>query len=353
MSLLFALIVASSNTLYEIPDLPEPVANNAVAKVTVSTEEESKQVYFLSFMGLGKGKSHSDVHDKVFALKLAKNLSDSQWQQKKNVPSSLSLTGRLASTAVGIGADAYLFGGYTVAEDHTEISSPDVFKYEVTSDTYTRLASMPVPVDDSVALSYQDRYIYLVSGWHNDGNVNLTQVYDIETDSWFQASPFLGKAVFGQAGAISDNVMVVCDGVETVANPNRRRSFGDVAQCLKGTIDKNNPAKVDWRTIPHPTADAHYRMAAASYKGAIYMIGGSNNPYNYDGMGYDGKPAPASSHVWRFDVSNNQWQIIQPSKTSTMDHRGLLEHNGILYRIGGMDAQQNVMGKVIGYSLKE
>ena len=37
---------------------------------------------------------------------------------------------------------------------------------------------MPVPVDDSVALSYKERYIYLISGWHNDGNVNLVQVYD-------------------------------------------------------------------------------------------------------------------------------------------------------------------------------
>lgn len=25
---------------------------------------------------------------------------------------------------------------------------------------------MPVPVDDSVALVYRDRYVYLVSGWH-------------------------------------------------------------------------------------------------------------------------------------------------------------------------------------------
>ena len=343
MSLLFSAALASASVVANLPPLPEPVANNAVAKVTVDG-----QPYFLSFMGLGAGKTYKDVHDKVFALKVG----DKAWQEKTKVPSSLTLTGRLASTAVGIGESAYLFGGYTVASDHTEISSPDVYKYNVKTDAYTKLASMAVPVDDSVALTYKERYIYLVSGWHNDGNVNLTQVYDIKTDSWQQASPFLGKAVFGQAGAISGNVMVVCDGVETIANPDRRRSFSEVAQCLKGTIDPNNPLKIDWRTIPHPTGSAHYRMAAASYEGDIYMMAGSDNPYNYNGMGYNGTPAPASNHVWRFDVNTDQWQVMPVAEEPSMDHRGLLEHQGVLYRIGGMDDKQTVISDVLGYQVK-
>lgn len=329
-----------------LPPLAEPVANNAVAKVVVDN-----QPYFISFMGLGPKKTYKDVHDKVYVLKLGAN----QWQQKTSVPATLALKGRLASTAVGIGADAYVFGGYTVSSDHAEISSPDVYKYSVESDSYTKLASMPVPVDDSVALSYQNRYIYLVSGWHNDGNVNLTQVYDTQTNRWQQASPFLGEAVFGQAGAISNNVMVVCDGVKTVANPDKRRSFAEVAQCLKGTIDPNNPLKIDWRTISHPSVnqkDAHYRMAATSYNGDIYMMAGSNNPYNYNGMGYDGRPAPASAHVWRFDIKTNQWQTLPKANAATMDHRGLLEHNGVLHRIGGMNEQQQVIADVHPYIIK-
>jgi hypothetical protein len=41
---------------------------------------------------------------------------------------------------------------------------------------------MPVPVDDDISLPYQSRYIYLISGWHNDGNVNLVQLYDTKTN---------------------------------------------------------------------------------------------------------------------------------------------------------------------------
>lgn len=336
MSLFLSLALSS------LPFLSEPVTNNAVAKVTTQN-----QTYFLSFMGLSKDKEYNDVHSKVWVLKIG----DEQWQQKASVPSSLPIKGRLASTAVGLGEHAYIFGGYTVASDHTEVSSPDVYKYDVIKNTYTQLASMPVPVDDSVALSYKARYIYLVSGWHNDGNVNLVQVYDTQTNTWQQASPFLGEPVFGQASAISGNTMVVCDGVKTQANPNSRRSFKGVAQCLKGIIDPANPQKIDWRTLPHPTNGAHYRMAATNYNGDIYMLAGSNTPYNYNGIGYNGKPAPASNHVWRFNIDKNDWQILSPAKIASMDHRGLLEHNGVLYRIGGMNDKQQVTADVIGYEV--
>lgn len=337
MSLLFSLALAS------LPALPEPVANNAVAKVIVN-----EQPYFLSFMGLSQNKDHHSVHNKVWALKLG----DKKWQAKTPVPSSLKPTGRLASTAVGVDQYAYVFGGYTVSSDHSEISSPDVYRYDVSTDDYKQLANMPVPVDDSVALVYKQRYIYLVSGWHNDGNVNLVQVYDTRHDTWQQASPFLGEPVFGQAAAIAGNTIVVCDGVKTQANADKRRSFVAVAQCLKGTIDENNPLKIDWRTLAHPTNTAHYRMAATSYNGDIYMLAGSNNPYNYNGMGYNGKPAPASNHVWRFDTAKNSWQVMAPLDTATMDHRGLLEHDGGLYRIGGMDHQQQVSDQVPGYKIE-
>ncbi len=59
MSLLFSIALAT------IPALPEPVANNAVAKVVID-----EQAYFLSFMGLSSGKAHTDVHNKVWVLKV-------------------------------------------------------------------------------------------------------------------------------------------------------------------------------------------------------------------------------------------------------------------------------------------
>ncbi|TLU64644.1 galactose oxidase [Thalassotalea litorea] len=335
-----ARVVATDQLV--IPNLPEPVANNAVAKVSNPEGE-----YLLSFMGLGAGKTYKDVHNKAWALKLG----DSQWRQITSVPAGLPLPGRLASVAVGVNEYAYLFGGYTVAEDHQEISSPDVFRYDIRNDRYKRLASMPVPVDDSVALVYKQRYIYLVSGWHNAGNVNLVQVYDILTDSWQQASPFIGQPVFGHAGAIIGEHMVICDGVKVVPKLNARRVYAPMPQCLIGKIDSTNPLQVDWRLIAHPTGVARYRMAAQAANNKFVFIGGSDNPYNFNGIGYNGKPSKASSAIWLYSVEQNRWETIhhedESSNKATMDHRGLINLGEHLLTIGGMDSKQNVLDKVM------
>ena len=49
-----------------------------------------------------------------------------------------------------------------------------------------------MPVEDAVLLVYLDRYIYLVSGWHDLGNVNLVQVLDTANGTWQQATPWPG-----------------------------------------------------------------------------------------------------------------------------------------------------------------
>jgi N-acetylneuraminic acid mutarotase len=329
-----------------LPPLPEAVSNNAVA--SVSTENGD---YLLSFMGLGPGKTYLDVHNKVWALNLKTALPANSWQQKSPVPSSLPLKGRLASIAVGVKDKAYLFGGYTVAEDHSEVSSPDNFTYQLTSDAYTKIANTPVPVDDAIALVYQERFIYLISGWHNDGNVNLVQLYDIHRDSWQQASPFLGVPVFGHAGGIVDNMMLLCDGVKVQAREALRRTFVAEAACYMGIVDENNPGKIDWRKIKHPTSVARYRMASAGIASSneIVFFGGSDNPYNYNGIGYNGVPSEPGKQLWSYDLNTQKWLVSMRQKAS-MDHRGAVLVNVFekdqLFTIGGMGAKRTSLSAV-------
>lgn len=336
---------AAETNIGQLPNLPEPVTNNAVSLVTVGADN-----YLVSFMGLGESKTFKQVHNKVWALKLG----NEQWKEMSPVPSSLALTGRLASVAVPIASKIYLFGGYTVAGDHTEISSQDNFVYDVVKDQYLKIQPMPVSVDDAVALTYDQKYIYLISGWHNDGNVNLVQIYDVEKDSWQQASPFLGKPVFGHAGGIVGNQMIICDGVAVIANATKRRSFKANPACYFGTIDKTNPVKIDWRIISHPTGKARYRMAATGIQinNQIVFAGGSENPYNYDGIGYDGKPSEPKGKIWIYDLSFRIWSL-QDSKLKTMDHRGLIELNGRVLVIGGMGRNQRVLNSISEYKLKQ
>ncbi len=135
-----------------LPALPEPVANNAVAVAGPADDP-----VLVSLMGLGAGRTWRDVHARGWALPAGAD----EWRPLAAVPGP---GGRLAGTAVGFEDGVLLFGGYTVAEDGTEVSVERVQRLDFATGAWTDLAPMPVPVDDAVSFRYGERYVYLVSG---------------------------------------------------------------------------------------------------------------------------------------------------------------------------------------------
>jgi N-acetylneuraminic acid mutarotase len=258
LTVIFLSIPALANES-TLATAPNALTNNAVTQII-----SNNKAYLISFSGLASGKDYRDVHNNTYIY----DVNENKWSQGNPVPISQpigGLIGRLASVATSINDTAYIFGGYTVAKDHSEVSVPDVYAYNVDNDQYTKLASMPVPVDDSVALTYQNKFIYLISGWHNDGNVNLVQVYNTHTNTWQQATPFPGKAVFGHAGGIVDNTIVICDGVGVDVHENMRRSYAAENACYRGEISNRHPTKISWFKLKHPTGTSRYRMAANGF----------------------------------------------------------------------------------------
>ncbi len=323
---------------WTVPDLPVAVTNNAVASV-----QRDDGMHLVSLMGLLKDKQWNDTT--LAAWHLAPGAAG--WRRLPDVPGE---DGRLAGAAVGIGHLVYVFGGYTVAEDHSEVSVPLVHSLDPVSGRYVGLAPMPVPVDDAVALPFRDRYVYLVSGWHDSGNVNLVQRYDIETDRWSQATPWPGRAVFGHAGGIVGDTLVICDGV--AVRPTRaKRRFVAAPVCLKGVIDADNGLRIDWTAMPHHPGPALYRMAAAGTQvageAAVLFAGGSPNPYNYNGIGYDGKPSPASAAVFAWLIDSARWRRLGRLGVATMDHRGLVDTGQGLAIVGGMREGQQVSAQIV------
>lgn len=347
LTVIFLSIPALANES-TLATAPNALTNNAVTQITSNNKE-----YLISFSGLASDKGYRDVHNNTYIY----DVNENKWSQGNPVPISQpigGLIGRLASVATSINDTAYIFGGYTVAKDHSEVSVPDVYAYNVDNDQYTKLASMPVPVDDSVALTYQNKFIYLISGWHNDGNVKLVQVYNTHTNTWQQATPFPGKAVFGHAGGIVDNTIVICDGVGVDVHENMRRSYAAENACYRGEISNKHPTKISWFKLKHPTGTSRYRMAANGFidqltgKKEIVFIGGSDNPYNYNGIGYNNIPSQPSDKIWRYQIKNSTWQITT-GKRATMDHRGLLKLNDKLVTVGGMGKNQEVLNSINQY----
>lgn len=325
-----------------LPALGLAVSNNAVT--LVATE---KGDYLYSFLGLGSGKTWQDISAAAAVL----NPGADTWTALNPVP---GIAGRLAASAVSAGGAAWLFGGYTVAVDGSEQSIAAVYRIYPGEMQLTWVTDMPVAVEDSVILVYQDRYIYLVSGWHDLGNVNLVQVLDTQSMQWTQATPWPGAPVFGHAGGISQAQMLVCDGVR-IQYPadDSPREFLPSDQCWLGRIDAGNHRRIAWHSVPPHPGKGRYRMAATGdSNNRVVFSGGSVNPYNFNGIGYDGAPAEPESSVFSFDFSDEKWHQLGELPRGTMDHRGLPYANGWYYLVGGMQENQTTVSKVYRFRLE-
>ncbi len=314
------------------PPLPEPVTNNVVA-VTVSAGRE----YIVSVLGLGPGRTWKDLRPGGY---LHETGSD-RWFALPDIPDGRA---RVAAAAATVGKHVYIFGGYTIAADGTESSVPYVYRLDVGERRYLRLADMPTPVDDSVALAYQDRYVYLVSGWHDVDNVSLVQLYDTIEDRWHQATSWPGKPVFGHAGAIAGGRMLVCDGVQVQREKSRRR-YSPSDECWLGSIDPAVPTAIAWTRVSSHPGQPRYRMAALAHGDRFLFIGGSANPYNYNGIGYDGQPSEPESDALMYDLRQAGWRVA--NGPAVMDLRALAISSYGIHVIGGMRAGQQVSATIV------
>lgn len=314
-----------------MPDLPVARSNNPVAAVRTPTGTA-----VVSALGLAPGKRWSEVVSDAWRL------DASGWTPLPAVPGP----GRLASVALGVEHQVLLIGGYTVAEDHVEVSVPGIDVWSSSSETWSDGPTMPIPVDDAVASVWRDRWVVLVSGWSNDDNVSDVQLLDVEDGTWTAGTPIPGPAVFGHAGAMWNDTLVYCDGVRVVpAKAEAKRSFVANEGCYLGRFGAD-VGTIQWRTLPPHPGTARYRMASGAADGLIVFAGGTDNPYNYDGIGYDGRPAEPTSTVFAWDVAAERWVDLPPLPEPSMDHRGLVNVDGALMLVGGLDAQREPTTRV-------
>ena len=319
-----------------------------VARANWAVARAGGQVY--TFYGLGAGKTHAEIERDVHALDLASG----KWRKVGDIPVE---HGRLAAAAVTVAGSVYLIGGYTVSAKGEEVSTPEVMRFLPHSGRFEVDTQMPVPVDDSVAMPWHDRWIVMVSGWHDKGNVADVQIYDTKTKQWTAATPYPGKPVFGHAGGLTGDTMVICDGVTADKGPGDKNIFAITNACWQGTLDVKQPSRISWRQLPaHPGAPL-YRAGAvgtagtAGDAGRVLFAGGSSNPYNYNGIGYDKRPSEPSAAVFSFDPARGVWQSHAPLPEAGMDFRGLVPLGGGTDGLfGGMRAGQHVSGGVIRFA---
>ena len=337
-------LLATSAAVMALPDLPEPVSNNAVASTSIRDK-----TYVMSATGLGPAKNSGAIHNKVWLH----TLGEFGWTSLPAVPSQQRLAGRIGASAVALNNNFFIFGGRFVNNDGSVQTATDSYRLDPVTRRYTRLNDMPVPVDHAAAIPYQNRYIYLVSGWSDHGTVNLVQLFDNFTQRWSQATPYPGRPVFGLAGAIAANHLVVCDGVTVDYPKDQARELNRIAACWVGKLG-SQPNSIAWQPISHPTGEARYRMAATTVtvngEEMVAFIGGSHTPYALDGKGYAGQTAEPLAEVWLYAPLQQRW-LKAADTEAVMDVRGVVEVNGHFYSLGGMLKQQEVTNKPIKHQI--
>ena len=124
------------------------------------------------------------------------------------------------------------------------------------------------------------------------------QVYDIETNTWSQATPFPGTPVFGNAGGLADDAIVTIDGAridKVKKNPAAGAPMIASDECWLGRIDKKDPNKITWSKLPPHPGSARFGIVAGVSEGhRILFSGGTTNLHDYKGLAYDGKVAEIS-----------------------------------------------------------
>jgi N-acetylneuraminic acid mutarotase len=314
--------------------LPEPLTNNAVAMLKLHG-----QVQLYSLMGMGAKKGWDSSSNSAYLI-------DSDSGKANAIHSVPGTAGRVGASAIGALDYLFLFGGYVLYQGGG-MAVPDVSIYEPAGDRWFRGTDMPVPVGDAVIGEYRDRYIYLLGGRSNSGPVSDVQVYDAEKSRWEQATP-MPNAVFGHAGAIiGDTIIYIGGALKNPAGDSPR--FVASTECWRGKIDKRDFTHIAWSKLPEHPGGAQFRVAAGGSEKdeTIYFSGGSDNPYDFAGIGYDGKPAEPSPVTFAFNLRTNKWETLNENTPDpTMDHRGLLVTKEGLVIIGGMEKGQQVTAKI-------
>ena len=335
MSIMFVTAILLAAVGPKLPPIPVAVAGNAVTSLKAG---HSTMIY--SLMGIGPKKTWDDVTNAVHIL----DVDGARWLDVRAVPGVAGRVGAIAAAAKDL---VVVFGGYVLDAQGGAAIVPDVNVYSPESHRWYRGADLPVPVDDAIAGVTHDRYVYLIGGRSKSGLLNKVQLYDAEKNTWSEATPSPGAAVFGHAGAIVDDTIVYVDGA--ARNPAAGAAYVASEECWIGKIDHKDPAKIIWSKLPAHPGTARFGIAAGASEKEhkIYFSGGSDRPHNFLGMGYDGQPAEPSPVTFAYDVRFRKWETIHENTPDpTMDHSVLVATSEGLIILGGMEKGQTITARV-------
>lgn len=308
-----------------------------ISNNAVTDAEIGGEKYVFSFGGIDTTKLYSGINQGAFKYRV----SDDTWTEIASVPSTLT---NIAAGASTVKNKIYILGGYHVYSNNNELSSNEVIIYNPITDIYEpNGTAIPTAIDDHVQCVWRDSLIYVITGWSNTGNVPKVQIYNPELDSWQVGTETPNThdyKAFGASGTIVGDTVYYFGGAKSSGG------FGAVNVLRKGIINHNDPTNIEW-TLEEIGPNNGYRAACVSYGNNVFWIGGSGVSYNYDGIAYNGSGGVLPlTQIMRYQTYYHDWYSGNGAPYSVMDMRGVAQISATEWIIcGGMDENQKVSNR--------
>lgn len=322
--LMTSLTQAQANTL---PALPEPLADAAVLQTTVRGK-----TYILSAGGRSAAANNlTSAHRKSWLLAYG----DSSWLPLPDIPSAQGATGRIAASAVTLDQQFFIFGGSGQGRNGQPVTLTDSYRLSPIGRMYQKLPDMPVAVYGSVALTYANRYVFLIGGNHQGNAVNLVQIFDNFTQKWSQATPYPMTAVSRHTAVLSNQQLLVCGGVRQQVNTDGSISPQEQIDCYLAQLNRQQPSQLQWRRLPDGPG--------ALLDAAAINIGSSDKPQALFVGGHNSLTSQTINQTgWLFDFSKQSWQQTALPEARS-GSRYLLSIGNEWYSLAGIDKSGALM----------
>lgn len=219
-----------------------------------------------------------------------------------------------AASGVAIGDSViYLFGG----ESTTTLGR--TLKYNVKTNVWTTLASMPTPVTDAGVVKYKDSVVYVIGGGNGTfatGYFNTVQIYSIKNNSYSSGGVYPVTAGMMGIGIFGDTIVTAggWDGTAAIAN------------AYKGKI---NPItlQITWTPIAAYPAGTITRMAS------YFVRKGNGGGVVFSGGAIAGSTLTGSTYL--YDLCAGTWNTLTANATPRSNMKGAGLGDSVMYVVAG------------------
>ena len=196
----------------------------------------------------------------------AYNVYTNTWTQVASLP-----TARYGlAAAAGPDGRIYAVSGFN-GNANTPSATGEVDAYDIPTNTWTRVADCPIVGNHLAAATGTNGTIYAIGG-SNNVTINTVDAYNVYTNTWTQVASLPVARTDGAAVTGHDGRIYVMGGSDYVG--------GGIFDNPITETDVYNPTTNTWSQVASAPVSHEYTAAAVGPDGRIYLIAGYNNGPN-------------------------------------------------------------------------